>query len=203
MNHQRKLINFFGAVVLAVPSIGVNAALVTYDDYGYDTISNLDWLNTNLTENYSYNQIKSMTLQGGLFEGWRHATTNEFQALVNHTPQENTVISKLDNLGYFLGGSFFYISGIYKTVWGVHARDASGIESTVSKLTYFGQYLGQSDWIAYDYDESQNYNEDYASGYIGHFLVREHASPVPAPAAIWLFGSGLLGLIGLARKKAA
>jgi hypothetical protein len=28
-------------------------------------------------------------------------------------------------------------------------------------------------------------------------------APVPVPAALWLFGSGLLGLIGTARKKAA
>ena len=28
------------------------------------------------------------------------------------------------------------------------------------------------------------------------------ASPVPVPAAAWLFGSGLIGVIGLARKKA-
>ena len=28
-------------------------------------------------------------------------------------------------------------------------------------------------------------------------------NPVPIPAAAWLFGSGLLGLIGIARKKAA
>ncbi len=27
------------------------------------------------------------------------------------------------------------------------------------------------------------------------------ASPVPVPAAVWLFGSGLLGLIGVARSK--
>ena len=27
--------------------------------------------------------------------------------------------------------------------------------------------------------------------------------PVPIPAAVWLFGSGLLGLIGIARRKAA
>ena len=26
-------------------------------------------------------------------------------------------------------------------------------------------------------------------------------NPVPVPAAVWLFGSGLIGLIGLARKK--
>lgn len=28
-------------------------------------------------------------------------------------------------------------------------------------------------------------------------------SPVPVPAAVWLFGSGLLGLVGIARRKAA
>jgi hypothetical protein len=29
------------------------------------------------------------------------------------------------------------------------------------------------------------------------------ASPVPVPAAIWLFGSGLLGLVGVSRRKRA
>lgn len=28
-------------------------------------------------------------------------------------------------------------------------------------------------------------------------------APVPVPAAVWLFGSGLIGLIGLARRKKA
>ena len=32
-------------------------------------------------------------------------------------------------------------------------------------------------------------------------LVRAEFSPVPVPAAVWLFGSGLLGLIGAARRK--
>jgi len=31
----------------------------------------------------------------------------------------------------------------------------------------------------------------------------ENASAVPVPAAAWLFGSGLLGLIGMSRKKAS
>jgi len=29
------------------------------------------------------------------------------------------------------------------------------------------------------------------------------ASPVPIPPAVWLFGSGLLGLVGIARRKKA
>lgn len=33
--------------------------------------------------------------------------------------------------------------------------------------------------------------------------VRFEGSPVPVPAAAWLLGSGLLGLIGVARRKAA
>jgi len=30
-----------------------------------------------------------------------------------------------------------------------------------------------------------------------------HPSPVPVPAAMWLFGSGLIGLVGFARRKKA
>ncbi|MGB5717515.1 MAG: VPLPA-CTERM sorting domain-containing protein [Gammaproteobacteria bacterium] len=29
------------------------------------------------------------------------------------------------------------------------------------------------------------------------------AAVVPLPAAVWLFGSGLLGLIGIARRRSA
>lgn len=33
--------------------------------------------------------------------------------------------------------------------------------------------------------------------------TNSYASPVPVPAAVWLFGSGLVGLVGVARRKAA
>lgn len=35
------------------------------------------------------------------------------------------------------------------------------------------------------------------------FLKVAHVSLVPVPAAVWLFGSGLIGLIGIARRKKA
>jgi hypothetical protein len=34
-------------------------------------------------------------------------------------------------------------------------------------------------------------------------MIRVDFSPVPVPAALWLFGSGLLGLVGIARRKKA
>jgi hypothetical protein len=36
----------------------------------------------------------------------------------------------------------------------------------------------------------------------GHWDLNMDFSPVPVPAAVWLFGSGLLGLVGVARRKA-
>ena len=44
---------------------------------------------------------------------------------------------------------------------------------------------------------------DSFGGRTGLSEVRFYASPVPVPAAVWLFGSGLLGLVGIARRKKA
>jgi len=51
----------------------------------------------------------------------------------------------------------------------------------------------------------QGYNGNYISNNVGGYAWAVHAGNVgvvPVPAAVWLFGSGLLGLIGIARKKA-
>jgi hypothetical protein len=36
-----------------------------------------------------------------------------------------------------------------------------------------------------------------------YWVVATEVAPVPIPAAVWLFGSGVLGLVGMARRKAA
>lgn len=46
-----------------------------------------------------------------------------------------------------------------------------------------------------------NFDEDRIDFYAATVLAAS-TSPVPVPAAIWLFGSGLLGLVGFARRKA-
>jgi hypothetical protein len=40
------------------------------------------------------------------------------------------------------------------------------------------------------------------NGKTGTFTLSGTATIVPAPAAVWLFGSGLLGLVGIARRRA-
>lgn len=46
-------------------------------------------------------------------------------------------------------------------------------------------------------------NEAAAGADAGMALVVANSTVVPIPAAVWLFGSGLLGMIGIARKKKA
>jgi len=46
-------------------------------------------------------------------------------------------------------------------------------------------------------------NEAAAGADAGMALVAANSTVVPVPAAVWLFGSGLLGLVGIARRKAA
>ena len=43
-----------------------------------------------------------------------------------------------------------------------------------------------------------DFNTAYAD--LGVFMVYD--TVVPVPPAVWLFGSGLLGLVGIARRKA-
>lgn len=56
--------------------------------------------------------------------------------------------------------------------------------------------------IGCDADPGIIYNVRF-SGYTGDMLdvVIQQTSIVPIPSAVWLFGSGLIGLVGLARRK--
>mgnify|MGYP001817467390 FL=1 len=43
----------------------------------------------------------------------------------------------------------------------------------------------------------------YGFGAEGAVWMNTQVNPIPVPAAVWLFGSGLLGLVGIARRKKA
>jgi hypothetical protein len=54
-------------------------------------------------------------------------------------------------------------------------------------------------------DPNESFYECCGNGFQDHYFssgsITPVASSVPVPAAVWLFGSGLLGLVGVARRK--
>jgi hypothetical protein len=74
------------------------------------------------------------------------------------------------------------------------------------------QFSGFADVTAEILDGSPGLVEQDVSGWINNtngligfwnYTITAELAAVPLPTTLWLFGSGLLGLIGIARKKAA
>lgn len=76
----------------------------------------------------------------------------------------------------------------------------------------FSNILATWYWSATDYAPNTGYAWGFRFGFGGQdglnkssyvYAWAVHTGQVPIPASLWLFGSGLLGLIGVARKKSA
>ena len=71
---------------------------------------------------------------------------------------------------------------------------------------YDGEYIERFGFIRRDFNDkvlttSGVISSDDHNGAIGSFLVRESITAVPIPSAVWLFITGLIGVISLATKK--
>ena len=86
------------------------------------------------------------------------------------------------------------VSGYYwnGTDWTMVASYSTGGENSVSRL------LGAAIWAENPATVGVKVSVDNFS-----LNAPNTPNPVPLPAAVWLFGSGLLGLIGVARRKKA
>lgn len=95
-------------------------------------------------------------------------------------------------------GDSIVVSGVLDA----YAEAYSGIGSTdpYSDPRLYNQWLAGGDAYA-DFSHTGSINLQAPAGF--SFTTDSGASyaPVPLPATVWLFGSGLLGLIGVARKK--
>lgn len=82
----------------------------------------------------------------------------------------------------------------YLGIWITDSDDDKGSSDPPDTLDYVT--------VSFDDDDEKWYLDGYGSGnyYIGEVQALDQ-SPVPIPGAIWLFGSGLIGLVGIRRKK--
>jgi hypothetical protein len=211
--HPRWAVTALFIVALGVSSVA-NASDVMFSRLGgaavYDATTNLTWTsNANINGQMDWNTANTwantLVLDG--VSGWSLPTTMQPDATceINNSSGSdglNCTGSELGNLFYnALGGvANDSITTTHNANYGLFSNFQpsyywSGTEyaPNTSGAWFFGFNSGvQSFW------GKSNYSNLYA------LAVRPgDVAAVPVPAAVWLFGSGLLGLIGMARRKAA
>lgn len=185
-------------LIALVSSLSVSADLVDNGNYTTDTATGLGWLDLTETTDLSYDYISSQFGSGGEFEGYRYANESDI----------NTFFANAGALGPFNGNSSDNQAGLttlfdlwgetqsYPTSQNAYFLTADLLDpesvwhGTIQLSDANGSYIN-THYIsqALDYPHFQ----------IGSALIKPTALPVPASA--WLFGSALMGLVGINRKK--
>jgi len=192
-------------VMFLVLSTSSQAALISLDWNNtddnlitHDTVTGLNWLDLTETRGMTYETVTSQ------FNGWRYATTAEVVNLWANFNVNLSSSSVFNNASIVEQGVYdaALILGDtevlaqagypYSGTRGITAEN-DAIGAWVSNDPNYGVYTIH--W--YDGFSSQSPGSDY----FGSYLVE--VSAVPVPAAVWLFGSGLIGLVGFARRKKA
>ena len=191
---------------LLLASLNANSAIIDNGMYTTDTSNGLDWLDLTATSGRAYSDITSEFGAGGEFEGWRHATLTEIIGYLGSfggdgnyngwSTANNGVYDAITPYWGELGNRethFIYLqSGVGGNIRTADINDQSQINSSSGQdVALTGDYINIYGFLG---------NVNITGSTTGHALVRG-TSVVPVPAAAWLFGSGLLGLIGIARRK--
>lgn len=163
----------------------------------YDTDLNLTWLanaNANGLMNWSQANTWASGLTVGGFSGWRLPTSDTSCSGYNCTGSE---------MGHLFYNELGGVAGQSITV----AHNANyGLFQNVQYISYWSgtEYAPdtRNAWVFYPGNGGQ-YAGDKGS-YLYAWAVRpgDVVAAVPEPASAWLLGAGLLGLIGLGRRKA-
>ncbi len=184
---------------LTVVSINVNATV----------IDGLDWLPFTNTLSMTTNDVDTALLPGGSLVGWRFASNLEVEGMltsihpgwIEGSSTANQGIT--DELGGLLGYTFLTNAGVAgaREVFGA-TGDSGGGGCCRAAFDFSDGFRGQP--VAEDFVDITIVNRNRTTNQFGRpvasFLVKE-VSSVPVPAAVWLFGSGLLGLIGFSKHK--
>ena len=177
-----------------------HAALIDYGSITYDDVTRLAWLDTTRFVGQSYNTVESQMREGALYEGYRHATKSEvseiFIQLELPFGYNGPTLSGIDTLVDLFGDtatSSDDVSGVFA----LSAPEGTGNGPATIGFAFNRQNLGTSEVIFNGY-----YGRNLSSAEIGHWVImNEFTPPIPIPPAIWLFGSGLIALAGITRKR--
>jgi hypothetical protein len=168
----------------------------------YDDVADLSWTtNANINGLMTWQEANdwAATLEIDGVGGWRLPTTLQPDASCGSQFDPG---GGFDVQGYGTGctgsemGNLFNVEGVTAALPGLFDSVQSGRYWSSTEYAPVTGYAWDFDFNFGDQDVSTKVSGGFAwavqSGNVGE---------VPVPAAVWLFGSGLLGLIGLGRQR--
>ncbi|MDH5191737.1 MAG: VPLPA-CTERM sorting domain-containing protein [Gammaproteobacteria bacterium] len=205
---------FVGSLlVISITASSVsNAALVSrLGGLAYfDTESNLTWLaDANYAQTSGYHVDGRMTweqanlwatsLQVDGVDGWRLPST--LQPDLSCNIQSGSVSYGYNCTGSEMGNLFYNVLGNLAS-----SLTDTGPFSNIQSYNYWsGTEYAPNISYAWNFfmEFGQQNTSNKATNFYAWAVKPGDVSTVPVPAAVWLFGSGLIGLVGFARRKKA
>lgn len=80
---KNSLKSLISTCILSFVTASSQAAIIDFGSYFSDTDSGLDWLDVTASVNRSYNDVFNNLSAGGDYDGWRYASSTEFNALLS------------------------------------------------------------------------------------------------------------------------
>lgn len=193
-------------------SVALPVDFIDNGNYTTDTLSGLDWLDVTETVGLSYNSVSAQFGNGGTYEGWRYATSDEVAQLVSNWIGENISILYTDHVSPDnpqdnLKGLIDLLNPLYSSNDNVSinglVEDTFELDPDIFRLILVLDYNMQDNVAHYQSAFFVDYVSDNSddNGF-GSFLIRNtQISVVPLPPTLWVFGAALGGIGWLTRKK--
>ena len=192
-----KAITLLSALIL---TSSIHAATLTFDDVpGGSVQDSFGDMPTDRGYNFSF----TLDWIDVVDSSWNYGAKSGEFALVNNKGDVGIITEA--------SSADFTFDGLYAKKWGT-APDSAGDDSLFGSIS--GYNNGSLVWKmatslngSYEYYGAQaGAIDELHLGFGDTFLVDDitlnGVSAIPVPAAVWLFGSGLMGLAGIARRRA-
>ena len=194
------------ASVFSLCAIPSHAALIdTGGGWIYDTVMDITWAQPDTVRNWGDANTWAAGLTLGGVSGWRlpyisvAAGAGPFTGSPVDCSTASEAACRDNELGYMF----------YQNLSGTSGQ--SILTSGDPDLALFPTLQSSPYWSGTEFGSGFAWGFNFGGGTQGSTVqdvsfgswAVHSGSVVPVPAAVWLFGSGLLGLIGIARRKKA
>ena len=191
------------AVSVLVLSTSVNAVTITFDDHPNVTQNSYGAIGTyNGFVFGATNSSNRMDWIDTVDSPWNYGSVSGDFTMLNNLGGGTAIITDATNADFTFDGLW---AKSWDTAPGSGGATTSGFIEGYNNGVLVWQINTAINGSFGFYDAHAGLIDELRLAFGGHYLVDDlslnSVSAVPVPAAVWLFGSGLVGLVGLARRN--